>query len=75
MGIGAMATVIGDIDGLAVLTSLGYLICRECWRQPQIRADQGRPIVGRCGSVVCQGDTYSDEICDTCGRPVDREYT
>ena len=63
--------IIGDISGLAVLTSLGYLVCRDCWKKPEIKAEYGKHIVSKSGRVVHRGDTYSDEICDICGNPVD----
>ena len=65
-------TIIGDIDGVAVLTSMGFLVCRECFRKRECRETFCGQIVGKSGRVVRAGDTYSDEDCDVCGYRVDR---
>jgi len=58
-------------EHIGILTSLGFLLCRNCQDHPQPRhGDLTKPIIGCSGRLVYPGDTYSDEVCDVCGEPL-----
>ena len=60
------------IDGVALLTASGFLLCRHCLALHDTDKFV-KQITGCAERIVRRGDTYSDEICDYCGEEVDRD--